>query len=142
MSISTPEKSGPSAADQAAVAALPARIVAAWAVKDADAFAAVFTEDGTMILPGVFVSGREEIRTFMRQAFAGPYQNSRVTGEPIGMRILGDGLCLLFTEGGVIMGDDAEVRAENTIRASWLCRQGDDGWRLAAYQNTPRDFAK
>ncbi|MEV4511103.1 SgcJ/EcaC family oxidoreductase [Dactylosporangium sp. NPDC049525] len=142
MSTSTPQKSGPSADDQAAVAALPARIVAAWAAQDADAFADVFDEDGTMILSGVFMSGREAIRTFMGESFAGPYKNSRVTGDPIGLRSLGAGLCLLFTEGGVIMGDDTTVRAENTIRASWLCRQTESGWRLAAYQNTPRDAAK
>ena len=57
--------SGPSEADQAAVAAIPQHVVAAWADHDADAFAGAFTEDGTLILPGLFLKGREEIRSHM-----------------------------------------------------------------------------
>ena len=55
----------PTAGDQAAVAHIPKRIIAAWESHDADAFAAVFTENATMILPGVFRKGRDEIRAFM-----------------------------------------------------------------------------
>ena len=53
-------------ADLAAVSKVPQRIIEAWGKNDADAFAAVFTEDGTLILPGdVFLKSRAEVRAFM-----------------------------------------------------------------------------
>jgi uncharacterized protein (TIGR02246 family) len=142
MTTSTsPTASGPSAADQAAVAAVPQRVVAAWADQDADAFAGVFTDDGTMILPGLFCKGRDQIRSFMADAFAGALKDTRVIGRPLDVRFLSDTVGLLITEGGVLASGGTEVSGENAIRASWLVVRQDEQWRLAAYQNGPRDDA-
>jgi uncharacterized protein (TIGR02246 family) len=125
--------------DQAAVAAVSQRIVNAWANQDAEAFADVFTEDATMILPGLYKKGRDEIRDHMKGAFAGPYKGTRVTGQPIDMRFYGRNTAVLVTQGGVLAPGESEVAGERAIRASWIVvREKDGQWRLAAYQNSPR----
>ncbi|MEV8631735.1 SgcJ/EcaC family oxidoreductase [Streptosporangium sp. NPDC051023] len=127
----------PSEADKAAVVAIPQRIVAAWAEHDAQAFADVFTEDGSLILPGLYHRSRAEIRSFMAAAFEGPFKDTRVTGQPVDIRFLGGETGVLITQGGVLAPGETEVSPERAIRASWLVVKRDGQWRLAAYQNTP-----
>jgi len=125
-----------SANDQQAAQGVIGRIVAAWAKNDADAFADTFTEDGSLILPGVFLTSREEIRSFMTKAFAGPYKGTNVTGTPLAMKPLADG-ALVITQGGVLAPGETEVAPERAIRASWLLARKGSAWHITAYQNTP-----
>jgi uncharacterized protein (TIGR02246 family) len=124
-------------ADLAALQAVPQRVVTAWADHDADAFAEVFTADGTMILPGLYRRGRDDIRSHMAEAFTGPYRGTRVTGEPVNVSVLGERVVALITEGGVMLPGETEVAKERAIRATWLLVKQDGEWRLAAYQNSP-----
>jgi uncharacterized protein (TIGR02246 family) len=125
--------------DKVAIASLTQRVVAAWAYHDADSFADVFTDDGTMILAGVYLKGRAEIRDYMAAAFEGIYKGTQVTGKPIDMRPLGDGAAILLSQGGVLAVGDSEVSESEAIRAAWVVVRHEGGWRLAAYQNTPRN---
>jgi uncharacterized protein (TIGR02246 family) len=133
----------PSAAAQlqAEIAAIPARMVQAWAAHDADAFADLFAEDGTLILPGVYRTGRAEIREFMTAAYQGPYRGTTVTGQPIAIKPLGPGAVALITVGGVLAPGQTDLAPQNAIRASWILVKRDDRWVLAVYQNCPRDPA-
>ncbi|WP_331755357.1 SgcJ/EcaC family oxidoreductase (plasmid) [Streptomyces sp. NBC_00846] len=132
-----PNTTGSTHTDQAGAAAVPQRIVAAWASHDAKKFAAVFTEKGTMILPGTFKKGREAVEEFMTEAFAGPYKGTRVTGEPISVEFLSPDSAVLVTAGGILLPGEKEVSAERSIRATWVVVKEGTGWQLAAYQNTP-----
>lgn len=125
-------------ADQAAIAALTQKVLAAWAYHDADTFANVFVEDGTMILSGVYCSGRDEIRDHMAKEFEGRWRGTQVTGKPISIRSLGPDVMLLLSLGGILEAGETEVSEGSAIRASWLAVRRDGEWKLAAYQNTPR----
>lgn len=119
-----------------------AGVVEAWAANDATAFAKIFTVDGTMALPGVFVKGRKGIEQFMRVAYAGQYRGTRVTGSPVDIRTIGDDLAIVVTEGGVLMPGESEVDPARRIKATWVVvRQGAEDWRLAAYHNAPAELA-
>ncbi|MFF8867326.1 SgcJ/EcaC family oxidoreductase [Streptomyces sp. NPDC015139] len=128
-------------ADRAAVAALPGRVVEAWARHDAAGFAQVFTTDGTMILPGVYHSGREAIEAFMSAAFQGPYKGTQVTGTPLALRFLCEDVAIVVTQGGVLAAGESTVADERAVRATWVAAKQDGEWLLAAYQNSPRDSA-
>jgi uncharacterized protein (TIGR02246 family) len=125
--------------DQAAVAGLTQRLVVAWSHHDADAFADLFVDDGTMILPGVLRTGRAEIRDYMAQAFENEYQGSQVTGQPLDLRFLTPDVAVLLTEGGVLAPGDTEVTGDRAIRATWLAVKRNGQWQLANYQNSPRN---
>jgi uncharacterized protein (TIGR02246 family) len=92
-----------------------------------------------MILPGVFLTGREEISEYMGKAFAGVYKDTQVTGTPLNLRFLGKSAALLITLGGVLAAGESEVSNDEAIRASWLVVKKGGKWQLAAYQNSPRD---
>lgn len=125
-------------ADKAAIAALTQKVVSSWAYQDADTFASVFVEDGTMILAGAFCNGRDEVRDYMAKAFEGRYKGTQVTGKPISIRSLGPDVAILLSLGGVLEAGETEVSEDSAIRASWLAVKRDGQWLLAAYQNTPR----
>jgi uncharacterized protein (TIGR02246 family) len=122
----------------AALSQVPQRIIAAWADNDADAFASVFTEDATLILPNdIYLTSREEIRSFMAGAFTGPYQGTKVFGQPLSVRSIGGGVAVVITRGGVLKPGETEVSAEEAIRATWVVTKQSGEWLIAAYQNTP-----
>ncbi len=138
--MSTDTDTGPATAapeaDMAAIAALTQKVVAAWAYNDAESFAGVFVEDGTMILPGIYLKGRDAIHAYLAESFAGPYKGTQVTGRPLDLRLLGADCGILLTQGGVLPAGHTEVPDEQSIRASWLVVKRDGEWRLAAYQNS------
>jgi uncharacterized protein (TIGR02246 family) len=140
-STSEPGTARLSDTDKAEITAVPARMVAAWAAHDAAAFAGLFTDDGTLILPGVYQKGREKIREFMTAQYTGPYQGTTVTGAPLDLKPLGSDAVALLTTGGVIAAGETELSATEAIRASWILVRRDGRWQLAVYQNCPRDPA-
>jgi uncharacterized protein (TIGR02246 family) len=139
--MTTTATSAITAADQAAIAAVVQRIVAAWAAHDGAAFAEVFTEDGTMVLPGLYKKGREEIQAYMTAGFEGDYKGTQVTGQPLNLHVLSPESAVVISLGGVLGPGETEVGDAEAVRAHWVVVKRNGDWQLAAYMNTPRDAA-
>jgi uncharacterized protein (TIGR02246 family) len=114
----------------------------AWAANDANAFAALYTEDATVVQPGIHKRNQEDIRTTMAAAFAGPLKGSTVLDQPQSVRLIGSDAAIVITEGGILMAGETELPSERMVRATWVLSKVDGQWYVAAYQNSPADPPK
>jgi len=124
-------------ADRQAVLDVLARLYQAWEAGDAEAFVADYTEDATVVQPGVYKKDREEIRATMAAAFAGPLSGSRATDHPSAIRFLTYDTAIVISEGGIIFPGQDAVASEGMVRATWALVRHDGGWRIASYHNSP-----
>lgn len=112
------------------------RMYAAWADNDADAFADLYVEDATVVMPGVFHQGRAAVREYMAAAFDGPFKGSRGVDEPQDVRVNGD-TAVIVSKAGVIMAGEDAVPAERLRLATWVLSRRDGRWLVSAYANAP-----
>jgi uncharacterized protein (TIGR02246 family) len=125
-------------ADQKAVLTVPQRISNAWLRNDADAFADVFTENGSLLLQDNQLVSREEIRGYLRASFTGGLKGAHVHGWPLDVKFLEPGVAIAITEGGIIQAGESEIAPHNQIRAVWVIRLDENGEpRLFSHQSSP-----
>ena len=125
-------------ADERAALTMPLLVAAAWANNDADAFADLFTENGSELIGDDQMRDREEIRAYMSAGFAGPYRGSRVKGWPLHVTFLTDGVALLVTGGGVLLPGESAVSPARELRSTWVVvREGEGRIRLCSHQSSP-----
>lgn len=118
-----------------AVRELLRQVYAAWADNDADAFAALYLDDATVVLPGVFRQGRSAVRDYIAGAFAGPLKGSRGIDEPQDIRILGGDTAIVVSRAGIMMAGEQDLPAEREQMATWVLSKQDGQWMIAAYSN-------
>lgn len=118
------------------VRAVLGRMYAAWADNDPDAFADLYAEDATVVLPGVFQRGREAVRDYMAAAFAGPLKGSRAVDEPQDVRVDGD-TAVIVSRAGIIMAGEDALPADRERLATWVLSRRDGRWLVSAYANAP-----
>ena len=123
-------------ADKAVLGVLDS-MYSAWAAGDADGIARHYTEDASVVQPGIYKENNEVIRTTMAAGFAGPLKGSRVIDEPQSVRFLGPDAAVVITEGGVLMAGQTEVPAERQVRSTWALTRRDGQWLVVAYHNSP-----
>jgi uncharacterized protein (TIGR02246 family) len=123
--------------DDRAVRAVIRAVYAAWADNDADAFIAQYTDDATVVMPGVYRRSRDEVYAYMAAAFAGPLKGSRAIDEPQNVRLLGEDAAVVISEGGILMAGESVLPAERRVRATWVVEKRGGQWLVAAYHNCP-----
>ncbi|MEU4775981.1 SgcJ/EcaC family oxidoreductase [Micromonospora sp. NPDC023644] len=122
---------------EGAVLTVPLRFRGAWESNDADAVADVFTENGSMLAGDNQLKGREEIRAYLREAFAGPYQGARLVDEPLEIKMLTDDVALAVTQGGIVRDGAGELAPEDEVRTTWVVARRDGDWHLMSHQSSP-----
>jgi uncharacterized protein (TIGR02246 family) len=115
------------------------RLAAAWNDGDAGAYADLFTPDATyVIFDGTVVSGRAAIEEGHRALFAGPLRGFRM--EPptaaVPVRYLGADVAHVLATGGTRPPGQEETPADRASVVSFVLVRGEDGWKIAAFQNT------
>lgn len=112
-------------------------IYQAWQDNDGQAFAELYVEDATVVLPGTFHQGREAIAKYMSMGFSGPLKGSRGVDEPQSIRIIGDDTAVVVSRAGILMAGEQEVPTERERIATWVLARQGDRWLVAAYSNSP-----
>lgn len=135
-SVATDGNPADSAATDSVLGVIQA-VYDAWADGDANTFARLYTDDASVVQPGIYKKNSDVIRTTMAAGFAGPLKGSRVLDEPQSVRFLGPDAAVVITESGVLMAGQTELPAERLVRCTWVLTRRDGQWYIAAYHNSP-----
>jgi len=130
----------PQTSDESEVRALYAQLLVGWNKRNADDYAMLFVEDGSLVgFDGSSLNGRAEIASHIRQIFA-----DHVTATYIGkireVRFLAPGIALLRAVAGMVSPGQSDINpAVNTIQTLVVVKSAGN-WGIALFQNTPAQF--
>jgi uncharacterized protein (TIGR02246 family) len=113
-------------------------VSAAWADGDVDAFVSSYTEDATVVLPGVYLPGRDAIHAAMADAFAGPLHDSRRIHELQAIRFPRTGTAIVISKSATAFSGEGELPAQRWEWATWVLARHDDRWLIEAYHSCPQ----
>jgi uncharacterized protein (TIGR02246 family) len=122
---------------EGAVLTVPLRVTAAWDSNDADAFAGVFTDNGSMLVGDEQLTTRDQIRDYMAGAFAGGWKGTRLADRPVEIRLISDNVAVAITQGGILLEGEDEVAPSRQTRTLWVTTKQDGEWRLVVRQTSP-----
>ncbi|TCK20784.1 SgcJ/EcaC family oxidoreductase [Pseudonocardia endophytica] len=122
--------------DEQDVRAVLADLVDAWGRHDADAYGALFTEDATYTtFVGTLYRGREAIAECHRALWSSFLKGTSLADERIEVRFLSSDVAVVTSRGDVVKG---RRRKPPGKAQTYTVVRTDDGWRVAAFQNTKR----
>lgn len=122
-------------ADEGEIRALLQRLNTAWG--DADAFAALFTEDAEYVtFDGSMFKGRAAIAESHRPLFEGFMRGSRLEGQVQSVRFLTPDVALVHGKGAVLQRKQRKAsRRALSVQTNVVIRQ-DGRWLITAFHNT------
>jgi uncharacterized protein (TIGR02246 family) len=123
--------------DERAVAAVFEETSRAWADGDAGAFTRWYAEGATVILPGVHLRDRAEVRAAMGAAFADPLKDSERIHAVQSVRFLGTDVAVVVTRSATRFPGETEAPAERWELATWTLSRNDGQWLIEAYHSCP-----
>jgi uncharacterized protein (TIGR02246 family) len=115
-------------------------LLAAWNDGDAEAWGALFTEDGSLVgFDGSPVETRSGIVEHLSGIFA-DHQVARYVEEVREVRELAPGVALLRAVVGMVPPDGDDINADANSIQTLVAVAAGDGWRVAHLQTTPAAF--
>lgn len=124
--------------DQAVLATFKA-MSDAWALMDAGRFAACYAADATVIGPGIYLRGRDDINASMAGAFAGPLKNSLRPHSARSLRFLSGETAVVVTESATVFPGESEIPPDRQHLVTWILARHDRRWLVEANHICPRD---
>lgn len=111
-----------------------------WTRRDADALAALFTDDGSVVgFDGSPMNGRKEIASTLRRIFA-DHPTPAFVGVVREVRPIGEHAVLVRAVAGMIEEGASHLNpALNTVQSLVTIQEGHH-WRIALFHNTPAAF--
>jgi uncharacterized protein (TIGR02246 family) len=123
-----------------AVVAVYTRLLEAWNARDARAFAAQFTEDGSTVgFDGSQMDGRSAIERELARIFA-DHTPATFVARVREVRSLADGVTLLRAAAGMVPPGATELKPERNAIQSVVAVHDIGAPRIAQFQNTPARF--
>ncbi|GAA3167995.1 MULTISPECIES: SgcJ/EcaC family oxidoreductase [Nonomuraea] len=123
--------------DETAVLAVVKGVHDAWNKNDADLFVADYLDDASATLPGSYMESRGEIQGSIGFLFSGPMKGTGASEKVRSVRFVNDETAVVVTETGVLLPGESEAPPQRTSYATWVLAKRDDGWKIAAYCNSP-----
>jgi len=109
----------------------------AWAVQDAARFAACYADDATVIGPGIYLRGRDDIERSMAAAFTGPLRGSLRPHSARSVRFLSADTAVVVTESATVFPGEAATPADRQHLVTWVLTRHDDRWLVEANHICP-----
>jgi uncharacterized protein (TIGR02246 family) len=123
---------------EGAVLSVPLCMRAALESGDADAFADLFVENGSMLVADTQLNGRDAIRSYMAESFAGPYQGGvRVLEQPVEVLTIAPDAALAITDGGLLRDGETELDPAQVVRSMYVIVKRGAEWKLISHQTCP-----
>ncbi|KAB2384864.1 SgcJ/EcaC family oxidoreductase [Actinomadura montaniterrae] len=119
-------------AGEQTVAAVFEDISQAWADGDAGAFTRRYAEQATVILPGVLLRDRIEVRTAMAAAFATCLKGSQRVHAVRSVRFLRQDVAVVITRSATMLSGQTGATDEQGESATWTLCRNDGRWLIEA----------
>jgi uncharacterized protein (TIGR02246 family) len=115
------------------------RLLSAWNAHDAEAFGALFEDQGLTIgFDGSQMRGGE-IAKVLSGIFA-DHETAAYVAKIRDVRSLADGCALLNAIVGMVSPGADELNPKTNALQSLVAERTGDGWRIALFQNTPAQY--
>jgi uncharacterized protein (TIGR02246 family) len=122
--------------DEAAVSAIPMRMIDAWNKGDGAAFAASFTEHADFVaFEGTHLKGHQEIVSFHQHIFDTVVKGSRLEGEVKFVRFLSPQLAVMHAVCGTILPGQTKPSPGRDSMQLFVVAKRTEGWRVEALLN-------